>query len=62
MLESLFNKVAGLQAFRPVTLFPTQVFPCEICETFKNTYFEEHLRTTDTIFRGSEFRHRSLGF
>ena len=21
------------------------VFSCEICETFKNTYFEEHLRT-----------------
>ena len=25
---------------------PTQVFSCEICEIFKNTYFEEHLRTT----------------
>ena len=24
---------------------PTQVF-CEICEIFKNTYFEKHLRTT----------------
>ena len=22
---------------------PTQVFSCEICEIFKNTYFEEHL-------------------
>ena len=25
---------------------PTQVFSCEISEIFKNTYFEEHLRTT----------------
>ena len=25
---------------------PTHVFCCEICEIIKNTYFEEHLRTT----------------
>ena len=24
---------------------PTQVFSCEYCEMFKNTYFEEHLGT-----------------
>ena len=24
---------------------PTQVFSCEICQMFKNNYFEEHLRT-----------------
>ena len=24
----------------------TQVFSCEICEMFKDAYFEEHLRTT----------------
>ena len=24
---------------------PTQVFSSEYCETFENTYFEEHLRT-----------------
>ena len=24
---------------------PAQVFSCENCETFKSTYFEEHLRT-----------------
>ena len=38
-----------LQAWRPVSLLektPTQVFCCEIFENFKNTYFEEHLRTT----------------
>ena len=25
---------------------PTQVLSCEICEIFKNTFFEEHLQTT----------------
>ena len=30
MLESFFNKVAGLQV-------------CEICKIFKNTFFTEHL-------------------
>ena len=34
MLESLFKKET-----------PTQVFSCEIYECFKNTYFEDHLRT-----------------
>ena len=24
---------------------PAQVFSCEFCEIFKNTYFLEHLRT-----------------
>ena len=32
MLESLFNKAAGLQA-------PTQVFSREICKIFKNNFF-----------------------
>ena len=25
------------------------MFSCEICKTFNNTYFEEHLRTTPSI-------------
>ena len=42
MLESLFNKVAGL---RPATLLtPAQVFFFKICEIYKTTFFEEHLR------------------
>ena len=28
---------------------PTQVFSCEICEIFKNIYFEEHMRTTSSV-------------
>ena len=39
-----------LQVFRPVTLLKSDsnstVFSCEICEIFKNIYFEEHLRAT----------------
>ena len=33
---------------RPATMlkeFPAQVFSCEYCEIFKNTYFEENPRT-----------------
>ena len=38
MLESLFNKGAGLVCnFIKKTL--TQVFSCEICDIFKNTFF-----------------------
>ena len=33
VLESLFNKVVA------------QMFSCEYCGIFKNTYFEEHLGT-----------------
>ena len=40
VLESLFNKAAGLKACS------TKVFFCEICENFKSTYYEQHLRTT----------------
>ena len=40
MLESLFNKVAGLKETS------TQVLSCEYYENFKNTFFTEHLRAT----------------
>ena len=43
VLESLYNKVAGLQT-------PTQVFSCEYCEIYKNSYFEEDLGTVVSIF------------
>ena len=33
-----------LQDFRPKKN-PTQMFSCEYCEIFKNTYFKKHLRT-----------------
>ena len=34
----------GLQLYLKET--PTQVFSCELCEIFKNTFFMEHLQTT----------------
>ena len=34
----------SLQVFEKET--PTQVLSCEVCKTFKNTYFEEYLQTT----------------
>ena len=38
------NKVAGL---RPATLFKKRLRQfCEFCETFKCTFFTEHLRAT----------------
>ena len=39
-----FIKLQALQLYQKET--PTQVFFCEYCEIFKNTYFEKHLRTT----------------
>ena len=41
----MFNKVEDCShALKKET--PTQVFFYEICEIFKNIYFEEHLQTT----------------
>ena len=41
-LESLFNKFSGRQVY--LKKIPTR-FSCEYCEVFKNTNFEQHLRT-----------------
>ena len=47
VFESLFNKVADLQACNfSKKETPTQVFFREICEFFNNAYFEEHPWTT----------------
>ena len=39
-----FHKVAGLITVKKETL--AQVFSCEFCEIFKDTFFTEHLRTS----------------
>ena len=44
MLESLFNKIARLKT-------PPQVLSCEICKTFTNTYFDEHLLKAASDFK-----------
>ena len=49
VLESLFNKVAGLQTCNYLKKTPTPVFSCKCSKIFKNTQFEEHLRTADSV-------------
>ena len=44
------NKVAGLQACNFIKKETVaQVFSCEFCEIFKNTFFTEYLWTTASI-------------
>ena len=42
------GKLSGLQLYQKET--STQVFSCEICKNFKNTYFVEHLWTTASVY------------
>ena len=49
-LESLFNKVPGLKFVTLLKKRPTQVFSCEICETFKNTYFPRTFPVAASVF------------
>ena len=42
VLDCVINKVAS----RPAIQIPTQVLFYQICEIFKNSYFEEYLRTS----------------
>ena len=44
MLESLFNKVSGLQAVTLLKSTSSIDVLCEDCEMFKKPYFEKHLR------------------
>ena len=53
MLESLLNKVAGLRFVTLLKNPPTQVFSCEICETFKNTYCHKTLTVAASDFSGN---------
>ena len=39
---------------------PAQVFSCEICKIFKNTYFKEHLRTTNGFRTASDIAHTRI--
>ena len=45
LLLYLFNEVVGLKtrALLKTDSTPTQVFSCEICESFKNAFFTENL-------------------
>ena len=54
LCQSLFfNKVAGLRLAtlsKKKTL--AQVFSCDFCEVYKNTFFTEHLWTTASVLYG----------
>ena len=41
VMESLFNKVAGLQAFNFIQKRLQHMFSCEYCEDFNNRFFIE---------------------
>ena len=45
-------QASGLQFIKKEAL--PQVFSCELCEIFKNTFFTEHLRTTAYVMRIKE--------
>ena len=47
VLKNLAN-FTGKHLYRSLFLIKTltQVFSCEICKNFKNTYFEKHMRAT----------------
>ena len=53
MLESFFNKVAGLQVYIIIKKLTPTEFSCEYCEIFKNTYFEKSLRTAASVSKES---------
>ena len=46
---TLFNKVADFRPAMSIKRTPALVFSLEISEILKNTYFQEHLRTTGSI-------------
>ena len=61
MLETFYNKFAGLSAYNFIKKeTPTQVFSCKYCKIFKSTFFEEHLQATasavlnDILFQENE--------
>ena len=46
-----FNKVVGLQGYIIIKKeIQTQMFSCEFCVILKNTFFIEHLLTTDSKY------------
>ena len=47
--EPLFNKVAANQVYSFTKIRLQHMFSCEICEIFKNTYFEERPLTDGSI-------------
>ena len=59
MLESLFNKVAGLKAFNFIKKILQHIsFPVKFAKNFKNTFFlTEHLRWLLVAWGGGRAEH-----
>ena len=53
VLESPFNTLQHSRPAYSLKETPTQVFSCEYCKIFKNTYFEENLRATASAILAS---------
>ena len=49
LVTSYKYSVCFSQKQQPEKERPTHVFSCTCCEIFKNTYFEEHLRTAASV-------------
>ena len=50
--ENTYVRVSLYQGLKPATLLKqslAQVFSCEFCGIFKNTFFAEYLRATDSV-------------
>ena len=58
MLESLVIKLKASNFIKKETL--TQTFSCDICEIFKNTYFQKYLLTTVSDFPNPPYPFSSL--
>ena len=60
MPQSLFHKVESLRTTTLLKKTLAQVFSCEFCEIFKNTFFTEHHRATTFGLKGAILSKSSL--
>ena len=58
MLDSLLIKLKASNFIKKETT--TQIFSCEICEIFKNTYIQKYLLTTISDFPNPAYSFSSL--
>ena len=50
--EAELKKSVAYKKKRVTKDTPTQMFSCEYCENFKNSYFEQHLQMTASVLNG----------
>ena len=49
-MKKVFAKSTGKHLCQSLILIKLQVFSCEFCEIFKNTFCHKHLQTTAYVF------------